>query len=104
MNTVPINVTKDTEQHAYVTASNVKPHIGMDEKLESLPEDAESKTDSEGNLVYGNAEEEPELIIRTHVALAAMLLLVFVQLVALQGPPAVIGPPSCSEPIIELVA
>lgn len=43
------------------------------------------------NLEYNDDEEEPEIHARTYVALAAMFLLNFVQVVALQGPPAVVG-------------
>jgi hypothetical protein len=43
------------------------------------------------NLVYDDIDEEPELHARTYIALAAMLLLNLVQVVALQGPPAVVG-------------
>jgi hypothetical protein len=44
-----------------------------------------------GHLVYGNDDEEPELHARTYIALAAMLSLNLVQVVALQGPPAVVS-------------
>jgi hypothetical protein len=46
---------------------------------------------SEENLVYDDVDEEPELHARTYIALAAMFLLNLVQVVALQGPPAVVG-------------
>ena len=42
------------------------------------------------NLVYNDTEEEPELHARTYVALLAMFILNLVQVVALQGPPAVV--------------
>lgn len=42
------------------------------------------------NLEYNDDEEEPKIHARTYVALAAMLLLNLVQVVALQGPPAVL--------------
>lgn len=42
------------------------------------------------NLVY-DGEEEPEIHMRTWVALAAMFMLNYVQVVALQGPPAVVS-------------
>lgn len=45
---------------------------------------------SEINLEYNDDEEEPEIHARTYVAVAAMFLLNFVQVVALQGPPAVV--------------
>ena len=47
-------------------------------------------SDSEGNLVYDDVDEEPEIHARTYIALAAMCLLNLVQVVALQGPPAVV--------------
>jgi hypothetical protein len=48
-------------------------------------------------LVYENAEEEPELHARTYLALASMFLLNFVQVVALQGPPAVVCASICPQ-------
>lgn len=42
-------------------------------------------------LEYEDAELEPELHARTYVAFAAMLLLNFVQVFALTGPPAVVS-------------
>jgi hypothetical protein len=46
---------------------------------------------SADNLVYDDVDEEPELHARTYIALAAMFLLNLVQVLALQGPPAVVG-------------
>ena len=46
---------------------------------------------AENNIVYDEVDEEPELHARTYIALAAMFLLNLVQVVALQGPPAVVG-------------
>lgn len=43
------------------------------------------------NLVYDDVEEVPELHMRTWIALASMFLLNLVQLIALQGPPAVVS-------------
>ena len=42
------------------------------------------------NLVYDDNDKEPELHSRTYLTLVAMFLLSFVQVVALQGPPAVV--------------
>ena len=42
------------------------------------------------NLVYNDDEEEPEIHMRTWIALAALWMLNYVQVVALQGPPAVV--------------
>lgn len=44
------------------------------------------------NPIYDNAEEEPELHARTYIALTSMVVLNFVQVFALQGPPAVVCP------------
>jgi len=44
----------------------------------------------EENLVYDNDEQEPEVHIRTYLALAAMFLLNLVQVFGLQGPAAVV--------------
>ena len=49
------------------------------------------KSVTEDNLVYDDVEEEPELHMRTWVALASMFLLNLVQVFALQGPPAVVS-------------
>ena len=46
------------------------------------------------NVEYDNVEEEPELRFQTYVAIAAMFLLNMVQVVALQGPPAIVRPVS----------
>lgn len=43
------------------------------------------------NLVYSQHEKEPEIHARTYLAVAAMFLLNMVQVLALQGPPAVVG-------------
>lgn len=42
------------------------------------------------NFDYDDAEQEPELHARTYFALAAMFLLNLVQVLALQGPPAMV--------------
>jgi hypothetical protein len=63
----PAEKTSDEEQHL----EHVKP--------------------SSVNLEYNDDEEEPEIHARTYVALAAMFLLNLVQVVALQGPPAIVG-------------
>jgi hypothetical protein len=60
------------------------------EKNSDEDEHLEHVTTSEANLEYNDDEEEPEIHARTYVALAAMFLLNLVQVVALQGPPAVV--------------
>jgi hypothetical protein len=52
------------------------------------PESAHNLTE---NLVYDHDDEEPEIHARTYLAVAAMFLLNMVQVVALQGPPAVVS-------------
>lgn len=53
-------------------------------------EHVERTSEPEVNLIYDNAEEEPELRARTYIALVSMLMLNLVQVFALQGPPAVV--------------
>ena len=64
----------------------------MAETPEKAFEDTDhiEKTASDENLVY-DGEEEPELHMRTYIALASMFLLNLVQVFALQGPPAVVS-------------
>ena len=81
---------KTDEQQNHGTPNIEMPQIELDEKLESVPDYMEKTTDEQGNLVYQNTEEEPELNARTYVAFAAMVLLNYVQVFALQGPPAVV--------------
>ena len=61
------------------------------EKQWSADEQVEDILSANNNLKYENDDEEPELHARTWIALAAMFLLNMVQLVALQGPPAVVS-------------
>ena len=59
----------------------------------SLPPTTQAEDDisEDHNLVYDDVEEEPEIHMRTYVALASMFLLNLVQVFALQGPPAVVS-------------
>lgn len=43
-----------------------------------------------GNLIHDDDNQEPELHLRTYIALAAMFFLNVVQTIALQGPSAVV--------------
>lgn len=43
------------------------------------------------NHVYTDVDIEPEIHLRTYIALAAMLFLNYVQVIALQGPPVVVS-------------
>ena len=54
-------------------------------------EDRSLHTDDLGNIVYTNEEEEPELRLRTWIALMSIYLLLGGQGLAFQGPPAVVS-------------
>jgi hypothetical protein len=72
---------------------------GGDEKqasLEEREEHVEHVATAEGNLVYDDVDEEPELHARTYLAVFAMLMLDMVQVFALSGPPAVVSDASAS--------
>ncbi|CAM1503636.1 Fc.00g012270.m01.CDS01 [Cosmosporella sp. VM-42] len=53
---------------------------------EKIPDDVKVEL----NLTYSAVDEEPEIHFRTYIAVAAMLILNFVQIIALQGPPLVL--------------
>ena len=54
-------------------------------------EKAETGSDRSGNLVYTDEDEEPEIHLRTWIAMASMILLLCVQNLSLQAPPAVVS-------------
>ena len=56
-----------------------------------LDETKLSSTEIEGNLTYEDDDQEPKIHFRTWTAVAAMFLLNFVQVIALQGPPVVVS-------------
>lgn len=60
------------------------------EKVSAEANHVEETTTEEGNLIY-DGEEEPEIHMRTWIALASMFVLNLVQVFALQGPPAVVS-------------
>ena len=64
------------------------PH--QDEKDARAERHVEQATREE-NLVYDYLDEEPELHLRTYIALLAMFLQNLVQVFALQGAPAVVS-------------
>ena len=79
-----------------VSADHVHANSSSDEKTfgdEKHVEHVVTSSDNvgSGNLVYDDNEEEPELHLRTYIALAAMLLLNLVQVLALMGPPSVVS-------------
>ncbi|KAF2174234.1 hypothetical protein M409DRAFT_49093 [Zasmidium cellare ATCC 36951] len=51
----------------------------------------ENEKADDGNLVYSDAETEPDLHLRTYVAVASMFLLNYVQIIALTGTPVVLS-------------
>ncbi|KAI6881382.1 hypothetical protein KC360_g6076 [Hortaea werneckii] len=57
---------------------------------QNVPFDGEEQQ-STRDLVYENADDEPELHLRTYIAIAAMFLLNLTQVFALQGPPVVLS-------------
>lgn len=67
----------------------------VEEKSESSSErQIEDFDASNQNLHYDEVDQEPELHARTYLALFAMFLLNMVQVLALQGPPAVVSAPT----------
>lgn len=60
------------------------------EKNAAEARQTEDTLSEEGNLVY-DGDEEPEIRMRTWIALASMFILNLVQVFALQGPPAVVS-------------
>lgn len=59
--------------------------------LESIGDDEKSRPVGDINLVYSDVDTEPEIHLRTYIAVAAMLFLNYVQVIALQGPPVVVS-------------
>lgn len=60
----------------------------IQEKSLSVDENQAERLHTIMDMEYANEDEEPELHARTYIALAAMFLLNFVQVLALLGPPA----------------
>ncbi len=54
-------------------------------------ENADTAPGNSGNLVYAHEDEEPEIHIRTWIAYASMVILIFVQSLSLQAPPSVVS-------------
>ncbi|KAG8425488.1 hypothetical protein J3458_002183 [Metarhizium acridum] len=70
------NTSKTTE----IVTETPRQEEGLNEK---------SNPGSQVNLVYSDASQEPEIHLRTYIAVVAMLVLSYVQIIALQGPPLV---------------
>lgn len=77
------NSLPSTEKHMLHADSNV----ATAEHLEGRG----SHSESLGNIVYTNEEEEPELHLPTWIALGSIYLLLAGQGLAFQGPPAVVS-------------
>ena len=82
----------DSQQdpRALQTPSDVQDKADNDKTVSTTHKESLDSQDrnSEGNLVYTDSEVEPEIHVKTWIALAAMFLLNFVQVFALSGPPA----------------
>ena len=71
-------------------ADDVKqPWQPIEEPVEMEMENRSKESDD--NSTHGSETEEPELHLKTYIALAAMFLMNLVQIVALQGPPTVVS-------------
>lgn len=85
--------TTDNEAPSKELQSSVPDHassVNEKEDFAAKEKHLEIARDAANNLIYENDEEEPEIHLRTWIALASMWLLNYVQVVALQGPPAVV--------------
>lgn len=73
------------------TATTIPKHDGTLKNFFHVDKlDHNSDTVETANMVYDNVDEEPELHARTYVAVGAIFILYLVQVMALQGPPAVV--------------
>jgi hypothetical protein len=66
-------------------------HSPLEEKSIEDAKHSEVVDSQSANLVYNQDDEEPEIHARTYFAIASMFLLNMVQVLALQGPPAVVS-------------
>lgn len=84
--------TKSTLGAVHERNMSGEPDINISAETNSLETPDKANGDiMEGNLVYDDEEMEPEIHARTWIAVLAMSLLNMVQLIALQGPPAVVS-------------
>lgn len=82
-------------------AANTKPpsplvgeeHFGVEQKEEDfvITKEVETIVTHEQNLHYDNPDEEPEIHLRTYVAVFSTIFLNFTMNVALAGPPAAVS-------------
>ncbi|KAG9776540.1 hypothetical protein KCU88_g4796, partial [Aureobasidium melanogenum] len=85
----PIIGKTQTAPHGHKVLSIMEETKSAEEK--HLPPVSSADNNNDNNLVYDEPDEEPELHARTYIALLSMFLLNMVQVVALQGPPAVLS-------------
>lgn len=80
------------ENHKFADSVEVKAtsHQLEDSSVEAQKEHLDNGIPRD-NLVYDNVDEEPELHLRTYLALTSVILLNYVQVIALQSPPAVVS-------------
>lgn len=81
-----LSIDEKTGEHGQVQTMTIKDSTRVSEERA-----LETHYTAENNLVYDDADEEPELHARTYIALISMFFLNLVQVVALQGPPAVVS-------------
>ena len=82
---VPAKMSDEAEHNmVFQVSSTTKASIPEGETVHN------EEMTSNANLAYNDDEIEPEFHARTYYALAAMFLLNMVQVLALQGPPAVV--------------
>lgn len=65
--------------------------VSFEEKKDLSGDNQIEDVSSDHNLHYDEVDLEPELHARTYIALFSMFMLNLVQVVALQGPPAVVS-------------
>lgn len=90
-----IAVTKDSNPDLQMLAPcDEADGVSVEKKTETTYKEHFEYVDpnyDENNLCYDEEDQEPELHARTYVALFAMFILNGVQVLALQGPPAVVS-------------
>lgn len=88
------NITNSSQTGAIDATKTEHDHLEIPVHKHTADNSEKAPSTIDDNLVYDDAEEEPEIHIRTWVAVAAMFLLNLVQILALLGPPVVVSQPS----------
>lgn len=86
-----------------VTTNGKAEDIQTSQNESSLKYQSKSWHLEETNLSYHDIEQEPKIHTRTYFAVAAMLLLNYVQIIALQGPPLVVSRSHLRKPPLTLL-